>query len=68
MTIQEYNRRRYNHDYRKSFLTSVKSYARTLAALGCTVTFPDDEEFQRAVDVYIENRPRRSRADWGKDE
>ena len=65
MDYKEYNRKRYNKDYRKSFLISVKSYTTTLRKLGATVTLPDDATFQANIDAYLASRPRRERIDWG---
>lgn len=64
MDYKQYNRLRYNKDYRKSFLTSVKSYTTTLQKLGATVILPDEQTFQANVDAYLASRPRRDRIDW----
>lgn len=64
MTIKEYNQKKYRANPKRSFLNSVRSYAKILTALGVTCSFPDDATFDAKVDAYLLNRPTRSRIDW----
>lgn len=61
---KEYEQLRYNSNYRGNFLSSIRSWTRTMQALGVTMNFPDDDTFQANVDAYLANRPRRPRIDW----
>ena len=61
---KEYEQLRYNSNYRGNFLSSIRSWTRTLQALGVALDFPDDDIFQANVDAYLATRPRRPRIDW----
>lgn len=61
ITVKEYNKRKYQANYKRNFETSVKSYAKILTALGCVVSWPDPAELESNVEEYLANRPRRER-------
>ena len=59
--LKEYNRQRYHSDPRRTFEYDIRSYAKKLRALGCVVTFPPEDELNKAIDNYLENRATRKR-------
>lgn len=59
--LREYNRQRYHSDPRRVFECNIRSYAKILRALGCVVTFPPEDELNKAIDNYLENRAKRKR-------
>lgn len=61
MIDNEYYKKRYRARYRQYFVNSVRSYARTLSALGYVVTPPDDDALDASIDAYLAARPRRER-------
>lgn len=60
-TVKQYNRRRYQSNYRQNFIKTIRSHANILRKVGYSVTEPAPELFDSAIDEYLATRPRRER-------
>ena len=61
MIDTEYYKKRYRSRYRQFFVNSVRSYVRTLSALGYVITPPEADALDANIDAYLVTRPRRER-------